>query len=78
MGEVERGRFYFNHLVALPLEAVPIRYYVRRLWEMMGDSELAMSDITQALEDRFDPLTADRDPWLESLRIEPAYRALRP
>ena len=77
LGDFDYARFYQNRLLALPIEAVYVRYYIGRTYEMMGDRELAISYITQALEARFDPLTVDRDPWLGDLRTEPSYQALR-
>ena len=77
LGDLERGRFYLNRLLALPLDAVYLRYYIGRIYEMTGDRELALTYITQALEQRFDPLFVDRDPWLEELRRDPDYRILR-
>ncbi len=77
LGNTERARFFQGRLLALPIDAVHVRYYIGRTYEMMGDRELAISYISRALEDRFDPLTVERDPWLEELRKEPRYQALR-
>ena len=43
----------------------------------MGDRELALKYVERAFEERFDPLMVDSDPWLEDLRRDPEYEALR-
>ena len=77
LGEVERGRFFLSRLLALRIEANYTRFYIGRIYEMLGERELALDYLRQALEDGFDPLTVDRDPWLKDLRTEPSYFALR-
>ncbi len=77
LGELERGAFYRGRLLAQPIDRVYVRFYIGRNYERTGDRELALDYIARALEERFDPLTVDRDPWLEDLRSEPAYQALR-
>ena len=77
LGERERGRFYLDRLLSLSLDTVYLRYYIGRIYEMTGDRELALFYVAQALEQGFDPVLVDRDPWLEDLRREPEYQKLR-
>ena len=77
LGDRERGRYYLDRLLTLSLSSVYLRYYIGRSFEMMGDRGLALTYITQSLEDGFSPRTVDRDPWLAGLHQEPSYKALR-
>ncbi len=77
LGNKEQGRYYRDRLLALPLDDVHTKFYIARIYEMLGDRELALNYVEEALQDRFDPVTIDRDPWLKDLRKEPRYLALR-
>ena len=77
LGDHVQGRVYLDSLSALPHNNNNIRYYMGRTYEMLGEREQALDYIRQALEDHFDPVTPDRDPWLEDLRKDPRYQALR-
>ena len=77
LGELEKARFYQNRLLSLPTYAVYTKFYIGRIYEMLGDRELALDYIAEALEERYDPVMVDRDPWLEDLRREPRYQTLR-
>ncbi len=77
LGEFERARFYLSRLLALSSDLNYASYFIARTYEIMGDRELALSYIARAFQDRFDPLMIDSDPWLDDLRSEPEYQALR-
>ena len=77
LGELDRARFYLSRLAATPSDTNYVNYWVGRAYEIMGDRELALDYVARALEERFDPLMVDSDPWLEDLRREPEYKALR-
>ena len=77
LGNRDQGFFYLQRLLALPLEDVLMKYYIGRAYEMLGLRDTALDWIEQVLEERFDPITPDRDPWLEALREDSSYQALR-
>ncbi len=72
-----QARFYLDRVLALPRQGNFLPYFIGRVYEMLGDRELALFYIEQALENHFDPVTLDQDPWLEDLRTEPSYQDLR-
>ena len=77
LGELEKARYYQNRLLSLPTYAVYTKFYIGRIYEMLGDRELALDYIAQALEEGYDPVMVDRDPWLEELREGPRYQTLK-
>lgn len=53
------------------------RYYVARTYAALGEPDLAMQDLTEAVEGGFACHTAfARDPWLEALRGDPRFTRL--
>ena len=54
-----------------------IAYLSGRVYERANDREHALESLEQALDQNFDFYLIDRDPWLEELRQDPAYRTIR-
>ncbi len=77
LGEHDRAGFYMSRLLAAPSDSNVITFYIGRTYEILGDRELALRYIARAFEERFDPLMIDSDPWLDELRRDPGYQALR-
>ena len=77
LGDTEQGSFYLQRLLALPQEDLLMKYHIGRTYEVLGQRDIALDWIEQVLEEGFDPVTPDRDPWLEMLRQEARYQDLR-
>ena len=77
LGNREQGLSYLNRLFTVPHRHIRVKYYIGRTYEMLGDRDLALIWIEQALENRFDPVIPDRDPWLEDLRKDARYQDLQ-
>ena len=74
-GNIEESGFWIRKLATIPDPEG--RYYAARHLAYIGDSELALSLLSGAVEDGFFCLPAfTRDPWLDSVRNTPEFAAL--
>ena len=76
LGNVDRGRMYLDRLLQLPLNAVHTKFYLSRIFELLGDRDSSLDYLGQALEARFDRVLIENDPWLNALRETQEYEAL--
>jgi len=77
LGHRDQALNRLNLLLALPHNDVQTRYYIGRIYEMLGNRDLALDYLEEALVDHFDPVVPDQDPWLEALRQHARYQVLR-
>ena len=76
LGQEAEGRAYLRQLVSVPLKWNYLPYFAGRTFEMLGDRESALRYIRESLQNGYDPVTLERDPWLDDLRADPGYRAI--
>ena len=70
LGDLDEGR---RHLGLALLREMPWNYhpyFAGRLFEILGQRELALDYLRQAYERGFDPLMFETDPWLADLRSD--------
>ena len=77
LGAPEEGRRYLGRLFALPTPDVYTFHFVGRAYEVLGERDLALRYLSRALEEGISPFRIETDPWLEALRADPGYQALR-
>ncbi|MDH3734047.1 MAG: protein kinase [Gemmatimonadota bacterium] len=51
-------------------------YFAGRIFEILGRRAPALQYLRESLEEGFDPLMFERDPWLEELRADPGWAAI--
>jgi serine/threonine-protein kinase len=73
LGEVEAGRRYLDRLAVFPPIKTYNLYWTGRVYEMLGNRDVALELIFRALDQGFDTVTAHNDPWIADLRGDPRF-----
>ena len=77
-GDEDEARRYLDRLrLHMRPNDFITKFNIARMYELLGDRDLALQYLTETLEDGFDPVIVERDPWLASLRTTPTYQNLR-
>ena len=77
LGEVEKGVEELNRIPDVQLDYPWFAYYAGRLYERIGNRNLALRTLERAFKAHFDVYIIDRDPWLADLHRDSTYLALR-
>ena len=78
LGDHETGQSYLDRLrVHMRPDDRSLMFFIARMYEILGDRNLALQYLEDALDKGFDPVIPHRDPWFEALRKTPQYEILR-
>jgi len=77
LGDLDQARLDLDRALLRPDRWNYFHFYVARIYEALGNRASAIEHLREAFEAGFDPVTVDRDPWLEGLITDPSYVGLR-